>query len=50
MLNTLLHLFGDCDDADRQARDLAAMNDRQLADLGISRDQISAFVRHRAGC
>lgn len=48
MWTNLLSLFDDCPDTDRQLRDLAAMDDHQLADLGIARDQIEAFVSGRA--
>lgn len=48
MLSSFLYIFDECPDLDRQTRDLSAMSDRQLADLGISRDQVDAFVRQRA--
>ncbi|MEM7441672.1 MAG: DUF1127 domain-containing protein [Pseudomonadota bacterium] len=32
-------------DHDRQVEELEALDDHQLADMGLSRDQIAAYVR-----
>lgn len=42
-------LLGLESETDRQIRELRAMNDSALADLGIARDQIEDFVRNHAG-
>lgn len=44
-MDSLLDLFGLETEEQRQIRTLEAMDDHDLADLGISRDQIPAFVR-----
>lgn len=41
-------LLGLESETDRQIRELKALNDRALADLGIARDQIQDFVRSHA--
>ena len=45
MLHSILDVFGSETDAERTTRDLQALDDRQLADLGLSRDQIPMFVK-----
>lgn len=44
MLDSIVDLFTAQTEADRQIEDLRAMDDHELADIGISRDQIAAFV------
>lgn len=47
MMDQLLDMFGLETEEERQVRAMEAMDDHELADLGISRDQIAAFVRGR---
>jgi uncharacterized protein YjiS (DUF1127 family) len=44
MLDNILELFAGKSERDRQIEDLMAMDDHELADLGVARDQIEAFV------
>ena len=48
MLDAIRGIFVQETDAERQVRELQLMDDHQLADLGISRDQICAFVKEHA--
>jgi len=45
MLDAIFDIFNGETEEERQIKELQAMDDHQLADLGISRDQISSFVR-----
>ena len=45
MLDTIFDIFNGETEQERQIKELQAMDVHQLADLGISRDQISSFVR-----
>lgn len=45
MLDTIFDMFHGETEEERQVKELQAMDDHQLADLGISRDQICSFVR-----
>lgn len=47
MLDTLFELFSPATDRDRQIASLRALTDHELADLGILRDQIEAYVEER---
>ncbi len=44
MLDDLLEMFSPITDRERQIAALRALTDRELADLGILRDQIEAHV------
>lgn len=44
MLDNIFELFVTKSERDRQIEELSAMKDHELADLGIARDQIEAFV------
>lgn len=44
MLDSIFDLFAGRTESDRQIEELQAMDDHELADLGIVRDQIDAFV------
>ena len=44
MLDTIYDMLGMQSEQDRQIEELKAMKDHELADLGISRDQIETFV------
>ncbi len=44
MLDSIFDLFDGRTERDRQIDELKAMDDHELADLGIARDQIGAFV------
>jgi uncharacterized protein YjiS (DUF1127 family) len=44
MLDSILDIFAGRTETDRQIEELQAMDDHDLADLGIARDQIDAFV------
>lgn len=44
MLDSIFEILGAQTEEERQIEELNAMDDRELADLGISRDQIDAFV------
>ena len=44
MFDSLLEVFSGESEKDKQISDLQAMDDHELADLGIARDQIDAFV------
>jgi uncharacterized protein YjiS (DUF1127 family) len=48
MLRNLLFTLRHMVDRERIARRLRALDDRQLHDLGVSRDQIGAYVRAAA--
>ncbi len=48
MLDDILHAIGVGNEKDRQINELQAMDDCELSDLGIARDQIEAFVRAHA--
>ncbi len=48
MLDSILDMFNGPSAAERQIEDLKAMDDHELADLGMSRDQIEAFVAEHA--
>ncbi|MEM9139733.1 MAG: DUF1127 domain-containing protein [Pseudomonadota bacterium] len=45
MLNQFFDLFGGQSEEERRIKALEAMDDHELADLGIARDQIPAFAR-----
>ena len=45
MLDAIFDIFSGDTEKERQIKELTAMDDHQLADLGISRDQICDFVR-----
>lgn len=45
MLDAIFDIFNGETEEERQVKELQAMDDHQLADLGISRDQIASFVR-----
>lgn len=45
MLDAIFDIFNGETEEERQIKELQAMDDHQLADLGISRDQIASFVR-----
>ncbi len=47
MLDDLLEMFSPMTDRERQIAALRVLTDRELADLGILRDQIEAFVERR---
>ncbi len=49
MLDGLLDIFRAENALDRQIEMLEALSDRELADLGLARDQIEAFVRGTVG-
>ena len=44
MFHSILDLFGGQPDAEQHIKDLQALDDHQLADLGLARDQIAGFV------
>jgi uncharacterized protein YjiS (DUF1127 family) len=44
MLDDLLEIFSPLTDRERRIAALRALTDRELADLGIVRDQIEAYV------
>lgn len=44
MLDTIIDMVAGRTESDRQIEELKAMDDHELADLGIVRDQIDAFV------
>lgn len=44
MLDSVFDVFSGQSERDRQISELRAMEDHELADLGILRDQIEAFV------
>ena len=44
MLDSILEVFSSETEKDKQISDLEGMDDHQLADIGISRDQIEAFA------
>lgn len=46
MLDAIFDIFNGETEEERQIKELQAMDDHQLADLGISRDQINNFVRN----
>lgn len=46
MLDAIFDIFNGETEEERQIKELQAMDDHQLADLGISRDQINSFVRN----
>ena len=48
MLDSLLEIFGAESEKDKQVSELQAMDDHELADLGIARDQIEAFVEQHS--
>ena len=48
MLDSLMDVFSLESEKDRQLHELEAMGDHELADLGISRDQIEAFAGKHA--
>lgn len=48
MLDSLFDILGGDTEERRQIEALEAMDDHELADLGIARDQIPAFVRGHA--
>lgn len=44
MIEALMDILTGESESDRQRRELMTMGDHELADLGISRDQIEEFV------
>jgi uncharacterized protein YjiS (DUF1127 family) len=48
-LDAIFEMLGAQTEEERQIEELNAMNDHELADLGIARDQIAAVVAERAG-
>ena len=44
MLDAVMELFGTDSDRDRRIAELNLLGDHELADLGLVRDQIEAFV------
>lgn len=49
MIENLWNLFSADTETERQIRELSAMDDRALADFGISRDQIEEFAQRHSG-
>lgn len=49
MLDVVVALFRGESALDRQIAALKVMNDRELADLGIARDQVEDFARRGLG-
>ncbi|MEM6623237.1 MAG: DUF1127 domain-containing protein [Pseudomonadota bacterium] len=50
MLSNLYDMLSGQSEADKAIEALQTLNDHELADLGIARDQIAAYVRSKAGC
>ncbi len=48
MLDSIFDFLGGQSESEKQAEELKAMDDHELADLGISRDQIDTFVASRS--
>ena len=48
MLDAILDVFSPESEKDKQISILSAMEDHELADIGISRDQIEAFAARHA--
>ncbi|MEM7060269.1 MAG: DUF1127 domain-containing protein [Pseudomonadota bacterium] len=44
-MDSIFDIFNGETEEERQIKELQAMDDHHLADLGISRDQIEKFVR-----
>lgn len=44
MLDHLVEMFSPMSERDRQVEALRALTDRELADVGLLRDQIEAYV------
>ncbi len=49
MLDAVMELFGTESDRDRRIAELNLLEDHELADLGLVRDQIEAFVDTQLG-
>ena len=49
MLDSLVSAFVGETEKDKQIAELEAMDDHELADIGISRDQIVAFAENQLG-